>query len=101
MADLEARSIIDTAMALSRTQPTAPALDILDLAMQGRHESDLDLDAQGEPFGDWTDPSSPFGDLLRRAFTPDLIGAQGTPDEWHLLVLSSHAERYRLWNIEP
>ena len=81
-------------MALSRTQPTAPA-------MQGRHESDLDFDAPGEPFGDWTDPASPFGDLIRRAFAPDLISAQGTPDEWQLLVLASYAERYRLWDVEP
>ena len=88
-------------MALSRTQPTAPAFDILDLAMQGRHESDLDFDSPDEPFGNWTDPASPFGDLLRRAFTPALISAQGTSDEWHLLVLGSYAERYRHLNIEP
>src|SRR3989442_4791087 len=68
--DTEAQSIVDRAVALGRSDPSAPALDILDLTMTGRHGSHPSFEAGplDGPFGDWTDPSSPFGDLLRRAF---------------------------------
>ena len=51
------------------------ALAVLDLVMQGREGLDLSFEAADPLFSDWLDPPSPFGELLRRAFTPDKVRA--------------------------
>ena len=117
MADQEARAIVATALALSKSHPHARAIDVLDLAMQGRHGTSPSFDTWGagnEPFGDWTDPSSPFGELLRKAFAPDEIDAGAATlwmsdasdaeanallRSWQTLVIDRFAERYSLWGI--
>lgn len=116
MADSQTLAVVHKAIALAQSHPHAPALDILDLAMAGRHGMDADFDAPGEAFGDWTDPPSPFGELLRRAFAPDTIDAgaaalwvsedmavaeaQGALiDQWQEDVIEPFARRYRLWPI--
>lgn len=118
MADTEARTIVEKALALSKSHPNVPVLDVLDLAMQGRHGSSPNFEASAQDaqhgFGDWTDPSSPFGDLLRRAFAPGHIAANAGAlwaseaeeddpalreliDVWQHKVIDRFAERYRLW----
>ena len=83
--------------------------------MQGHHGSAPDFDAPGEVFGDWTDPSSPFGDLLRQAFAAGEINAEAAAmwlsedprhavrqvqvaREWQSLVIDRFAQRYQLWS---
>jgi len=56
-ADLRATSIVDQTLALSASHAHAPAVDVLDLVMQGSHRWDLGFDPPGQDFGDWTDPS--------------------------------------------
>ena len=115
MADSVARSIISQAGALRRSHPRASALDILDQVMEGRHGSDLNFEADvGQPVGDWTDPASPFGELLRCAFAADEVSADAATlwtsddpneareadalvDAWQRRVVERFAERYKLW----
>lgn len=108
MADETARRIIESALALCRTHASAPALDVLDLVMQGRHGSDLDTEADGHEFADWLDPPSAFAVLLRDAFAPGLpvdvdVWNTSAPDSrpwsdhWDEQVWQPFARRYRLW----
>ena len=70
--------IMETAIALLMELPDAPALSILDRAMQGHAGSHPDFDsccsvtcARPHPaYGDDLYPPSPFAELLRRAFAP-------------------------------
>lgn len=108
MADTTARHIIDDALALRRTHASAPALDVLDLAMRGHHGADLETEADGQPFADWLDPPSPFAQLLRDAFAPALpvdvdVWGDAAPDgrpwseHWDEQVWQPFAARYGLW----
>jgi hypothetical protein len=114
MADRTAQQIIDAALALCRSHPGVPPLDVLDLAMQGHHGTYLNTDAYGQPWADWMDPPSPFARLLRDALAPHLpddpyftadlwqtYTANGTllADEWNEHVVQAFAARYRLWAI--
>lgn len=110
-------TIVSEALSLAKSHPHVPALDLLDLVMQGHHGDDLDFDAPGnQGFGDWTDPPSPFGELLRQAFAANEIGpgaagiwASEDPDpavvtaqdalvdHWQEAVVERFAQRYRLW----
>ena len=76
MSTRQARTIVDSALALLRTHPHAPALEVLDQVMEGHHGTGPDFDAPGEPFGNWIEPASPFGELLRRAFAAAEIGPE-------------------------
>lgn len=113
MADQIAENIIAVPLATRRSHPAAPALDVLDLAMEGNHGADLDMEADGQPFADWLDPPSEFARLLHAAFAPELpaealfSGAdvwcdrqpdgQLMADVWHEQVLDRFAIRYSLW----
>jgi hypothetical protein len=116
--------IVETAIQLLMELPNEPALSILDRAMQGHHGSDpdfesCDVSACSRPhpvYGDELDPPSPFAELIRRAFAPQLdprelamLGLrdesddpalqkriQAVADEWHAVV-ERFGERYRLW----
>jgi len=103
---------------LTSSPPTAKsALDILDLAFEGHHATDPNFDAPDKPFDDWTDPASPFGELLRKAFAADAIDRDAATHwvsdnecdttrqhalvkDWQLLVIDPLAERYRLWGCD-
>ena len=110
MSRAEGRQIVDTALALLRSHSHVPALEILDLAMQGRHGSSPDFDAPDQHFGNWIDPPSAFGELLRRAFAVDDIGPGAVvlwmagddggaiSADWEARVVEPFAERYRLWD---
>ncbi len=110
MSRAEGRQIVDTALALLRSHSHAPALEILDLAMQGRHGSSPDFDAPDQAFGNWIDPPSPFAELLRQAFAVDDIGPSAAAHwvadddgaaiaaDWEACVVEPFAKRYRLWD---
>lgn len=88
--DRTADQIVSAALELTRTRPDMPEIDVLDAAMRGHHGSEPSFEVlPGQPFSDWTDDESPFGQLLRRAFGP-AIGDQQK-------VIDGYAERYRLW----
>lgn len=115
MADSIALNIIAQATGLQRSFPQASALEVLDQAMEGHHGCDLDFSVTGkEPFGDWTDPASPFGEILRLAFAPEEISADASRlwlaedehefgetdrlvDAWQAKVVERFAARYKLW----
>lgn len=111
MADTTATQIIAVALGTHATHPRAPVLDVLDLAMKGHEGCDLSFEAKpGDAFDDWLDPPSPFADLLRQAFAPDiteeqtalwhsddLLLAEGFREMWDAEVVQRFAQRYRLW----
>lgn len=77
MADPTAQQIITAALGTHATHPRAPALDVLGLAMKGQEGCNLCFDAKpGDDFDNWLDPPSPFADLLRLAFAPEIERAQ-------------------------
>lgn len=115
MPNAQAQSIVRTALALASSHPNVPLLDVLDLAMVGHTGSSPDFDAYGERFGDWTDPNSPFGDLLRQAFAAGQVDAMSSAawlseepmhvanqervlSAWQSLVVDPFAQRYQLWS---
>lgn len=117
MPDVIAQRIIETALQLASVNPDAPALTVLDEAMEGFRGADPDMEAEpGQPFTDWMDPPSPFARLLRDAFAADLtddpwfVGdvwadeAPGTTasmaEVWRDRVVVPFAERYALWGSE-
>jgi len=89
MADSVALAIVERAFSLACTHGHAPAIEILDLAMvRSEQHRALNFEAHGQPFDDWTDEISPFGNLLRAAFGADSA-------TWNV-VLQRFAERYKL-----
>jgi hypothetical protein len=109
--DSEAQAIVDAALSVRASHPN-PVLDVLDLAMEGRHRSDPNFEDSQAPEGDHTDPSAPFGRLLRDAFAPALTDAllvsrgAGHGNEsafwsrWESEVMEPFAERYALWGVD-
>jgi hypothetical protein len=108
MADSEALAIVRTALAMRASHPNAPALDVLDLATKGRHESYPDFEDGAAPGGDWTDPASEFGTLLIEAFDTKYTvqewkaacvgGMDAEQSEAWERVTEAFASRYKLWN---
>lgn len=111
MTDTSVQQIIAVALGTHATHPKVPIVEVLDLAMQGHEGGDLNFEAgPGHAFDDWLDPPSPFADLLRQAFAPEIKAEQtalwGSPDDlladgfremWDADVVQPFAQRYRLW----
>jgi hypothetical protein len=89
MTSRTAQAIVDAALELRRTHPKAPAIEVLDLVMQGHVGTSPDFDTGRS---DHTDAGMPFGDLLREAF-----GQAGDAPDDEQAVLDRFAARYRLW----
>ena len=108
MADSEALAIIRTALAMRASHPNAAALDVLDLAMKGRQESDPDFEDGAAPGGDLTDLASEFGSLLIETFDTKYTvkerkaacvgGMDAEQSEAWERVTEAFATRYKLWN---
>ena len=77
--------IVRKALDLLMEMPSAPAMRILDLAMEGTAGQDVsfeNLDPRTRHlWSDHTDPPAPFAELVRRAFAPQL-----DPHVWMLLA---------------
>lgn len=116
--------IVESALRQLRDWPNLSALEILDNACRGFEGEDPDFEScdvvtgqRPHPaYDDDTEPYSPFGELLRRAFAPELdprelmllaIHEPDTPellarklaaaDEWEK-VLERFARRYNFWS---
>lgn len=108
MAHSEAMAIVRATLALRQSHPSVPALEVVDLAVDGRQHSDSSFDDADAPGGDWTDPGGPFGAVLAEAFGSTL--SVGQLQEWvnegpdaaaaaaWQEAIDRFAERYRLWN---
>lgn len=117
-------AIVEHALALLAEHPDSPAIEILDRAMNGHEGTSPDFEAHPKitcalpyAYSDDTDPASPFGELLRQAFGPELDArevllmgltnlavshdiqnrASAMADAWQG-VIDRFAERYNLWN---
>ncbi|NRF71412.1 hypothetical protein HLB44_30945 [Aquincola sp. S2] len=112
--------IVRRALDLLMELPEAPALKILDQALEGVHGSDPTFENHVRGLRaswlDHLDPPAPFAELVRRAFAPKL-----DPHDWMLLAaddqrlraadigrldraavqwdeaIGAFADRYRLW----
>ena len=113
--------IVTRAMDLWRKLPDRPALEILDRALLGHRDEHPDF-AHGGPLmtGDSHHllPPSPFSELLRRAFAPDLDAQEvllmallrppqdpallarlrAVEEAWRSRVIEPFGARYRLWS---
>ncbi len=115
MANQLALDIVQTALALRGTHPKAPALDILDLAMEGRSGTDPVFDGSDDSRIDSTGltaseleinqvavdlvhPDGAFGKLLAEALLPPGRVIDRDTHEWHLEVMLPFAQRYGLWS---
>ena len=114
MADRDAHGIVDAAIALERSHPGVPALEILDLVMEGRHGTSPDFSDPALRWESWAAPANAFGDLLAKAFDRAMTPAEwrGLSDGregplfdnalreiWELNVIRPFAVRYRLWGV--
>jgi len=101
-------------------RPDIDPLEVLDVAMRTQPQHELRLESDDDPlvdlFVEHLDPPSPFAEVVRRAFAPqisrddfDLIAQQQSPsapeavdrvrsvqDEWNR-ALDAFGRRYALW----
>jgi hypothetical protein len=73
----DALAVIDASVSLTRSHPSAPALDVLDLVMKGRQGQTLNFIEVGVRNCSLAAPSSDFGQLVARAFDTAM-----SPAEW-------------------
>lgn len=99
MADDAAQAIVRKALELSQLHPGRPALEILDLAMEGHRGSAPDFSLRNPDGEDIVEPQRHFGELLRQAFAPRLSAgnALSAHEQWQREVLTRFADRYQLW----
>lgn len=81
MANPAALSVIGAALSLSRTHPSAPAIDVLDLAMKGHEGQTLDFVEAGVRNSSLADPASEFGQIVAAALDQGM-----SPAEWVALT---------------
>ncbi len=110
MTNYPTLSLVQSARILRAARPNAPALEILDDAMAGRHDTSPDFVDPDAPEGDWSSPASPFGELLYAAFCnnglpiPKGPQAEGDPrawgwimDTWNAVIMPRFIDRYGLY----
>lgn len=98
MADDAGQAIVRKALELSQLHPGRPALEILDLAMEGHRGSAPDFSLRNPDGDDRGGPHRHFGELLRQAFARlDGLNALSAHDQWQRDVLTRFADRYQLW----
>ncbi len=93
--DTLARGIVNDALAFKSIYPWRSALELLDMAMAGRHGSTPDFSAGDKPWRTEFHPATPFGELLADAFSlgmpPQSLGKQ-----WDREIVAAFRQRYRL-----
>jgi len=80
-------AVAKAAVALRQSHPAAPALDVLDIVMQGHCGCLAD-------FGDETSPATPFGFLLAECFDRGM-----EPEDWSLVICAGAGLR-AIWTDE-
>jgi len=99
--------IVTEALRLRKADRRRPALDVLDEAMREHRGTHPDFECIHPEFSHWTEPPSPFAELLRQAFAEDIeqsamvaISESKASDEierrWEG-VIDLFAQRYDLW----
>lgn len=92
--------IVRRALELAKKHPDWTGLQVLDVAMDGHVETHPDFEvAPGVGgYNDWLSPPSPFSEILRSAFGPQVTNDEFHPQSrhWHE-VIDGFAARYRLW----
>jgi hypothetical protein len=91
VATAEALAVVSDTAALRRSHPRAPALDALDLVMQGRAGQALNFLEVCAPHGSLAAPATEFGQAVAAAFDRGMI-----PEDW--IRLTSDAADPRLRN---
>ena len=84
MTDRDALSVVQAAVATARSHSGVPALEVLDLVMEGRRGVELDFNDPTQSHRCWTSPGTPFGALLALAFDRVM-----KPGEWRGLTGSA------------
>ena len=100
--------IANLSLQLQRLHIGMPPMAILDAAMAGHEFEHPDFQCLHPEYDDWLYPPSPFAELLREAFAPEItqeqlqawVGHVGdfaeTERRWQG-VIDAFAERYHLW----
>jgi hypothetical protein len=68
MPDSQALAVVQAAISLTRTHSHAPAIDVLDVVMEGRIDQVIDFGDSASPNASLAAPAMPFGQLLAAAF---------------------------------
>jgi hypothetical protein len=106
--------IASEAVSLRRANPGWSAMQILDDAMAGKHGTNPEFECDHPDHDDCLEPPSPFADLIREAFAPDVEWSDlvlmrreaGNPPDgarrWRIQhrwngAIDKFAERYGLW----
>lgn len=91
--------IVERALALREQQPTWPASQVLDAALDRYINTHPDFETDGAGgVADWLDPPSAFARLVRDALAPDLAieDFDAESEAWHSVV-EAFGDRYQLW----
>lgn len=76
MANSEALAVIDAAVSLSRSHPSAPAIDVLDLVMTGHQGQTLNFIEVGVRIYSLAAPSTEFGQIVAKALDRGMDAAE-------------------------
>ena len=98
--DKLARKIVHDVVAYARRYPARSALEVVDMAMAGRHDSAPDFHDDNAPHGTELHPMTEFGEILCEAFALGLP-PQTDGDQWQREVVTPFLRRYRLREREP
>ena len=92
--------IVRRALELAKRRPDWSAMQVLDVAMNGHVEThpDFEVPPNADGYIDWLSPPSPFAQLLKSAFGPQLTADEFDVQSahWHEII-DGFAARYRLW----
>jgi len=94
-------------LALRRSHPDAPPLDLLELVFGPHRGQDLDFSDDGAPGGDWTSLKSHLAPVLVEAFDTVMtidewrrLEDHGVDEAWGASVLEAFGRRFQLWGLE-
>jgi hypothetical protein len=92
--------IVRRALELAERHPDWSGLQVLDVAMDGHVEThpDFEVPPNADGYSDWLSPPSPFSQILKGAFGPQLADDEFHPQSAHWQeVIEAFCSRYRLW----
>jgi len=98
--DKLARKIVNDVVDCAKRYPARSALEVVDMALAGRHDSAPDFHDDNAPHGTELHPMTEFGEILCEAFALGLP-PQTDGDQWQREVVTPFLRRYRLREREP